>query len=95
MALFSNNTVGTKNTAVGYHALNSYGASYWITSSNRNTAVGDSAATATIGQDNVAIGNQALTKNFAGSQHVAVGSRALLNTTAILSKYRRGLFKPG
>jgi trimeric autotransporter adhesin len=78
----SSNTVGTKNTAVGYHALNSYGGSYWITSSNRNTAVGDSAATATVAQDNVAVGYKALTKNFAGSDHVAVGSRALANTTA-------------
>ncbi|MBK8520805.1 MAG: tail fiber domain-containing protein [Chitinophagaceae bacterium] len=78
----SSNVVGTKNTAVGYHALNSYGGSYWVFSSNRNTAVGDSAATATIGQDNVAIGSSALTKNFTGSQHVAVGSRALANTTA-------------
>ena len=78
----SSNTIGTKNTAVGYHALNSYGGSYYAFSSNRNTAVGDSAATATIGQDNVAIGSSALTKNFTGSNHVAVGSRALANTTA-------------
>ncbi len=91
------NNLGSKNTAVGFQAMNGNGV---FGSGNRNVAVGDSAlfsnstannnvgigfkAGAAIrdGSDNIAIGDSALTANVAGSQHVAIGTRALSATTA-------------
>lgn len=69
--------LGSKNTAVGYQAMNSGGP---FISGNRNVAVGDSSLfDFSNGNDNVGIGFKALSKAGASSQHVAVGSRALYN----------------
>ncbi|MBK8609042.1 MAG: hypothetical protein IPL84_03620 [Chitinophagaceae bacterium] len=59
-----------------------YGDQPTLDAYSRNSVVGDSAALRTFGNDNVAMGFQALNANAGGSQHVAVGSRALKSTTA-------------
>ncbi len=47
------------------------------------------------GNDNTSVGYLALSKNIGGSDHVAVGSRALANTTANYPNTAGGYFKPG
>ncbi len=77
---------GSQNVAIGARAM--MGAGYFNsdvpanTSYKRNVAIGDSALFYTTGSDNVAIGYRALSKSDYTGNHVAIGSRALLNTTA-------------
>ncbi|MBK8493554.1 MAG: hypothetical protein IPL50_00125 [Chitinophagaceae bacterium] len=61
LALFSN-SLGIKNTAVGYHALTSNENGYYTNTPSRNTAVGDSAANGSFGNDITAVGSHALSK---------------------------------
>lgn len=91
------NRTGSKNTSVGYQAMNGNGI---FGSYNRNVAVGDSAMFSISsgnsnvgigfkagnairnGSNNIMIGDSALNLNVSGSQHIAIGTRALNNTTA-------------
>lgn len=85
-AALTGNAFGSQNTAVGYKAMSIFdpNTSFSGTSPSRNVAVGDSALYANRGNDNVGIGYRALsnTNNINMNGHVAVGSRALINTTA-------------
>lgn len=77
---------GSKNVAVGNHALLGQGYFNGDDPNNvyykRNVAIGDSAMTFSYGSDNVAVGYKTLSKSSFTGLHVAVGSRALTNTTA-------------
>ena len=84
-AAFNGNALGSQNTAIGFKAMAIFEPGTWSgTAPSRNVAVGDSAAHMNRGNDNVAIGYRALSKGNAANigLHVAVGSRALLNTIA-------------
>ncbi|MBK8609028.1 MAG: hypothetical protein IPL84_03550, partial [Chitinophagaceae bacterium] len=61
------NAIGIKNTALGYHALTSNLAGYWVAPLPPAAILllADSAANATYGNDNVATGNHALSKTAA------------------------------
>lgn len=77
---------GSKNVAIGYHALRGQG--YFTsdapgnTAYKRNIAIGDSSMVVSFGSDNVGIGYKTLTKSAGTNWHVAIGSSALSNTTA-------------
>ncbi|MFT3679949.1 MAG: tail fiber domain-containing protein [Ferruginibacter sp.] len=77
---------GSKNVAIGHAALK--GGGYFTNDEpnnvyyKRNVAIGDSAMVASLGSDNVAIGFKTLSKSGTGGAFVAVGGRALSNTTA-------------
>jgi len=85
-AALTGNGTGSQNTAIGYKAMAIFepNTSVTGTSPSRNVAIGDSALFANRGNDNVGIGYRALsnTNNINMNGHVAVGSRALLITTA-------------
>lgn len=71
---------GSWNTVLGTKALWSTDSSNDPPSGSRNTAIGVSASYSNFsGQDNVAIGYQALANNT-GSQNIAIGNGALYNT---------------
>jgi len=67
---------GDKNTAVGYRSLFA-GQGSTIYATWRNTAVGDSALAYTVGDQNTAVGNAALSIGFASYNNVAVGDSAM------------------
>ncbi len=85
-AASTGNGTGSQNTAIGYKAMAIFepNTSVTGTSPSRNVAVGDSAMHANRGNDNVAVGYRALsnTNNVNMDGHVAIGSRALRNSTA-------------
>ncbi len=85
-AASTGNAFGSQNTVVGYKAMSIFepNTSFSGTAPSRNVAVGDSALKANRGNDNVGIGYRALsnTNNVGMDGHVAIGSRALRNTTA-------------
>ncbi len=84
-AALTGNAFGSQNTAVGHKAMSILEPGFYTGGSpSRNVAVGDSALNKNVGSDNVGIGYRALSKvnNTNQNYHVAVGSRALLNTTA-------------
>lgn len=85
-AALTGNAFGSQNTVIGYKAMSIFepNGSYSGTAPSRNVAIGDSALHANRGNDNVGIGYRALsnTNNINMNGHVAVGSRALINTTA-------------
>ena len=75
----SDNLIGNGNTAFGTYSLrNGFGSS-----NNYNTAVGYSALGTALssGQDNTAIGAEALTSNTSGSSNTALGRSSLLNNS--------------
>ncbi|HEY1770124.1 MAG TPA: tail fiber domain-containing protein [Chthoniobacterales bacterium] len=76
-ALFSLQSTGIENTAIGFEAL------YGATSGSQNTAVGRSAMYGnTSGGADVAVGDNALYGNTVGTYNVAVGQNAMVaNTT--------------
>lgn len=85
-AAATGNAFGSQNTIIGFKAMSIFepNTSFSGTAPSRNVAVGDSALKANRGNDNVGIGYRALsnTNNVGMDGHVAVGSRALMNTTA-------------
>ncbi|MBK9483705.1 MAG: hypothetical protein IPO01_00265 [Chitinophagaceae bacterium] len=85
-AAATGNAFGSQNTIIGYKAMSIFepNTSFSGTAPSRNVAVGDSALKANRGNDNVGIGYRALsnTNNVGMDGHVAIGSRALMNTTA-------------
>ena len=85
-AALTGNATGSQNVAVGYKAMSIFepNSSVTSTSPSRNVAIGDSAMQANRGNDNVAVGYRALsnTNNVNMDGHVAIGSRALRNSTA-------------
>jgi hypothetical protein len=75
-ALFSINTAGLYNTAIGYQAL------YHDTSGSTNTAIGlEALFNNTTGGQNTAIGVEALFYNTTGQDNTATGRYALLHNT--------------
>jgi trimeric autotransporter adhesin len=85
-AAMTGNAFGSKNAVLGYKAMAIFEPLTFFSSGapSRNVAIGDSAMFGNRSNDNVGIGYRALAGiNAAGiNGHVAVGSRALLNTTA-------------
>ncbi len=85
-AAATGNAFGSQNTIIGYKAMSIFepNTSFSGTAPSRNVAIGDSAMQANRGNDNIGIGYRALsnTNNVGMDGHVAIGSRALRNTTA-------------
>ncbi|MCF8234645.1 MAG: hypothetical protein K9G67_06695 [Bacteroidales bacterium] len=71
------NTIGDRNTAVGYYAMNAN------LDGIQNTAIGFQALKANVdGQRNTALGFTSLNTNVSGSNNTAIGYDALLSNTA-------------
>lgn len=66
----SSNTVGIKNVAMGYGALNA-------TNANENTAIGYGALVNSLGEQNTAVGSGTITGFGSGSYNSALGNSAL------------------
>jgi trimeric autotransporter adhesin len=69
-------TVGSRNIAIGFRALELNVSGKW------NTAIGDYALNNNTSDNNIAVGDQALSSNTSGNENLAIGIYALENNTS-------------